>query len=313
MGTVLASTKKQKSVALPFDPATVGDDVVLSQAQVALRGGLFDQALFCAKIVAGRAESVEWRCEALRIQSNAHRMMCEWSEALTAAQLEAETATAAGLDDRLAEARNAEAAVYLTRGQPESARPILHEALKKAKAPRLLGVLWQNLGIVETGLRRFAEAERALDTSRSYFDAADDPWGVACTLINQGCIRLDVGDAEGATLVFAKAIVAGRAANDLDLVASAMMNQARAYFQIGRLDEAEFHASSAAGFYVSSKMALRYAECLMVLGDIEQARGEPDIALRCWRRGLETAEELDAAGIRDELRQRLEQDLDHSK
>jgi tetratricopeptide (TPR) repeat protein len=309
---VLTSTKR-KSVALPFDPATVGDEVVLSQAQVALRGGLFDQALLCARIVADRARDVEWRCEALRIQSNAHRMLCEWSEALDAARREAQIATASGLDDRLAEAHNAEAGVYLSRGQPEAARPVLLEGLKRARAPRLLGVLWQNLGIVETGLHRFAEAERALDTSRGFFDAAGDPWGVACTLINQGCIRLDVGDAEGATQVFAKAITAGRAANDLDLVASAMMNQARAYFRLGRLDEAEFHASSAAGFYVSSKMALRYAECLMVLGDIELARGERDIALRCWRRGLETAEELGAAGIRDELRQRLEQDLDHSQ
>ena len=309
---MLASTQR-KSVALPFDPATVGDDVVLSQAQVALRSGLFDQALLCAGIVADRAKDLDWRCEALKIQSNAHRMLCQWPEALNAARREAETATTAKMDNRLAEARNAEAAVYLTRGEPQLARPILVEGLKTAKTPRLLGVLWQNLGIVETSLGKFNEAEQALDTSRGFFDAAGDQWGVACTLINKGCVRLDTGDADGATLVFAKAITAGRAANDLDLVSSAMMNQARAYFRLGRLDEAEFHASSAAGFYVSSKMALRYAECLMVLGDIELARGERDIALRCWRRGLETAESLGATGIRDEIRERLQQDLDHSR
>ena len=310
---MLASTSR-KTVALPFDPASVGDDVVLSQAQVALRGGLFDQALYCAKIVAERATDPQQQCEALRLQSNAHRMMCEWAEAITAARREADIATASGFDDRLAEARNAEAAVYLSRGQAEEARPILLDALKTAKSPRLLGVLWQNLGIVETSLGRFDEAESALDTSRRFFDVAGDLWGSACTLINQGCVRLDRGDAEGATPLFAGAIVAGRAANDLDLVSSAMMNQARALFRLGRLDDAEFHASSAAGFYVSSKMALRYAECLMVLGDIERARGEEDIALRCWRRGLETAEELGATGIGEEIRRRLEEgDLGHSR
>jgi tetratricopeptide (TPR) repeat protein len=297
--------------ALPFDPASVPDDVVLSHAQVALRGGVLDQSLACASIVAERSPVVETRCEALRLRSNALRLQGDWEGALESARKEGALAEEAGLADRRAEALNAESAVYLARGEFGIAKPLLERALKVAMSPRLLGVLWQNVGLLHASLQEFSQAEEALHRSRRYFDQAGDAWGSACTLINQGCVRLDQDDHEGATEVFAAAITAARAANDLDLVAGAMMNQARAFFRLGRFDEAEFHASSAAGFFISSKMSLRYAECLMVLGDVEHARGEVDIARRCWRRGLETAEALAAQGIREELLQRLQHDPDH--
>jgi tetratricopeptide (TPR) repeat protein len=309
---VLASSPR-KPAPLPFDPAFVSDDIVLAQAQIALRGGLFDQALTCATIVVNRATDVRLRCEALRYQSNAFRLLCLWDEAIAAARSEAKVAEQAGLTERMAEALNGEAAVYLARGELEAAYPLLKHALDAANTPRLRGVLWQNLGMLEASRGRFAAADEALERSRHFFDEAGDLWGSACTLINQGCVRLDQRDFEGATRLLETAIAAGRAANDLDLVAGAMMNQARAYFSLGRLDDAEFQASSAAGFYVSSQMSLRYAECLMVLGDIEKARGEMDIARRCWTRGFETAEKIGAFGIRDEIRKRLQPDLDHSR
>src|SRR5439155_17258210 len=144
-----------------------------------------------------------------------------------------------------------------------------------ATEPRMLGVLWQNLGTLEAQAHEqdAAAAEAAFERSLRFFEKTGDQWGVACTLINTGCLRLDHGDYQEAASVFSRAVDAGRAANDLDLVASAMMNRARALFRVGRLDEAEFSASSAAGFYVSAKVSMRYAECLLVLGDIERARG----------------------------------------
>lgn len=303
----------RRPTALPFDPASVSDEVVLSHAQMALRGGLVEQALTCAAIVAGRSTSAGTRCEALRLQSNAYRLQSAWDQAIAAARAEAHIAEGAALVDRLAEALNAEAAVLLARGDFDDALPLLQRALRAATSPRLLGVLWQNVGLLEAQRRNFTEAEEALDTSRRFFEDAGDKWGSACSLINQGCVRLDhQKDYAGATELLARAINAARAANDLDLVAGAMMNQARAFLRLDRLDDAEFHASSAAGFFISSRMPLRYAECLIVLGDVEFARGDTDIARRCWRRGLETAEELGAHGIRDELRERLQQVAHHS-
>jgi len=305
------ASSSRKVPPLPFDPGVVSDDVIIAQAQIALRGGLVDQTLLCADIVARRTSDVEARCEALRLRSNAYRMQSDWPAAIAAAREEADAARAAGLIDRVAEAMNAEVGVYLMRSDFDAARPLLANALETTSSPRLLGVLWQNLGYLEASQLRFDEAHQAFDRSRNFFDAAGDLWGSACTLINQGCARIDQGDFELATELLGRAVVAGRAVNDLDLVAGAMMNQARALFRLGRLDDAEFHASSAAGFFVSSQMSLRYAECLMVLGDIELARGHRDVAERCWRRGLETAESLGATGIRAEFRERLQRDSDH--
>ena len=284
---------------------------MIAQAQIALRGGLVDHALLCADIVLQRTTDIEAKCEALRLRSNAYRLQSDYPSAIAAAREEADVARQAGLVNRVAEALNAEAGVHLTRSDFEAARPLLSTALETTESPRLLGVLWQNLGYLEASLARFAEAHEAFDRSRNFFDTAGDLWGSACTLINQGCARLDQGDFEEATDLLSQAITAGRSVNDLDLVAGAMMNQARAFYRLGRLDDAEFHASSAAGFFISSHMSLRYAECLMVLGDIELARGARDVAERCWRRGLDTAESLGASGIRDEILQRLQRDSDH--
>lgn len=293
------------TVLLPFDPGATSDIEALDRAAIALRGGLLEQAVACARLVSGRAAEPTLRCEALRLLSNAHRLLCAWDDAIAAAQREVAEADAAGLPDRVAEGLNAHAAVHLTRFQLDEARSLLQRALQSAADPRLLGVVWQNLGLVEAQTGQPAAAEIAFQRSLGYFDLAGDHWGAACTLINQGCLRLDQGEHEGAAAVFARAEQAARAANDMDLVAGALMNGARALFHLGRLEEAQFRASSATGFFVSSQMSLRYAECLLVLGDIEQARGADAIAQRCWQRGLATAERLGARGLRDELRGRL--------
>lgn len=297
----------RKPAALPFDPAMVSDEIVLAQARLALRSGAYDQAVQCCDVVVARASAPLVRCEALRLLANAHRLQCSWDAAIAAARREAQEAERAGLNDRVAEALNAEASVYLTRTELPLARPLLHRALGVASEPRLLGVLWQNLGMLEAQAGHFPLAEDAFLRSLAHFDRGGDLWGTACTLINTGCLRLDMNDLDGAIELLERAVGAGRAANDLDLVATAMMNRARALFRRGMLDDAEFSASSAAGFYVSSNTSIKYAECLIVLGDIERARGAEGIAMRCYRRGLETAESLGAPGLAEELRQRIAQ------
>src|SRR5687768_16090389 len=54
--------------------------------------------------------------EALRHEADIYRTRCDWDHALEAARLSASTAQGAGLTDQLAEAVNAEAAVFHTRG-----------------------------------------------------------------------------------------------------------------------------------------------------------------------------------------------------
>ena len=303
MAIVLAPSRK--SSALPFDPAMVSDEIVLAQARLALRSGSYDQAVHCCDVVVQRATDADVRCEALRLLANAHRLQCSWDSAVEAARRETEEGERAGLNDRVAEGLNAEASVYLARTEMSLARPLLHRALGVAAEPRLLGVLWQNLGMLEAQDRHFQAADEAFLRSLAHFDRGGDLWGTACTLINTGCLRLDLDDLDGAIELLERAVTAGRAANDLDLVATAMMNRARALFRRGKLDDAEFSASSAAGFYVSANLSIKYAECLIVLGDIERARGAEGIAMRCYKRGLETAEALAAPGLAAELRNRI--------
>lgn len=259
---VLATPPRQ-ATALPFDPASASDEAVLAHARAALQGGHPEQTLACAAVVAGRSENAEHRCEAFWLQSNAYRLHGSWNEAIAAARFEARVAEGASLADRLAEALDAEAAVLLARGELDAALPLLQRALRAATSPRLLGVLWQNVGTLEARRGNHHEAEDALDTSRRFFEDSGDLWGSACCLIDQGCVRLDHADYEGATTLLARAIAVAHATDDASLLAGAMGSRAHADMGPSRLDDAKSHAGGAAGLLAASRMLLRHAQRLL--------------------------------------------------
>src|SRR4051812_15111484 len=80
------------------------------------KSGALDRAFECYRSAAATAKDPDVVAEALRRQAEIYRARCEWQPALESARRSAEIARRARLPARLAEALNAQASVYMSRG-----------------------------------------------------------------------------------------------------------------------------------------------------------------------------------------------------
>lgn len=257
------------------------------------RGGLLDKALQHLSDAAERSDPAVV-AEALRHQADIHRARCEWDAALILARRSAEVALAAGLHDAVAEAKNAEAAVHLSRGAFDEARPLLLKMTEVTPSPRIRGIAFQNLGYI-------AAEEGAHDAAQKWFDRALDAFrearyarGATMALMNSGRIALLRGDYETAEGLSTGAAAAARGVDDLELLALACLNLAEALLRLGLTDEAEKPASEALGYFDGTGNDWRRIECLRLFGDLHRTTGDASSAERCFRIGLDLARRLDA-------------------
>lgn len=270
------------------------------------RGGRLDRALRLFAEVAESGCADELRAEALCRQASVHRARCDWSLAVDAARRGAALAVQAGHADLHAEALNAEAVIYLTRGEFEEAAPLLERVLALAAGDRVRGIAAQNLGAIAAQRGDHREAERLFLESRARFAAAGYEFGEATALNNAAAAALDRHEPAVALELSGEAISIAARLGDLELRGIAEINHAEALAGLGRRDEAEERASVALGHFNAAGNALREVECLRLLGDIRAARGDIGTAERCYRRGLDVARRIEATRAVAEIGRRIE-------
>jgi tetratricopeptide (TPR) repeat protein len=227
---------------------------------------------------------------ALRHQSIARRQRSEWDEALALARDAASAARAAGLGDALAEAYNAEAIVHQSRGAFDEAEKLLAEAYVTTDDRRLLGAVFANLGSIAAQRGDFPAARAHLLESARKFRACGYFFGEASVLNNVGRLGLDHGNARVALPMLQDALGAARRAGDAELIAIVQRNLAEAVGLVGDPNEAETIAVAALEIFTASGNEARRAECLRILGELDEARGNRDGAVARWRAALAVAD-----------------------
>jgi tetratricopeptide (TPR) repeat protein len=272
------------------------------------KAGLNAKALEVYRSVRSECEDPEIQARAWREEAFAHHGCGAWEEALGAAAESARLAVALKRDDLLAEALNAEAAVYFSRGSMEKALPLYEEMLALTDEPRIRGFAYQNLGILHAREGDPDEAERRLEEAYEEFDRAGHGHGKAHVQNNRAAVSLDRGRFEDAEEFATRAMALARDVDDLDLLAIATLNRAEALERLDRVDEAEAAASVALGQFGVSGNRWRRVACLRMLGDLNHRLGEHDTARRFWARALELARDIGAALDAEELEDRLETD-----
>jgi tetratricopeptide (TPR) repeat protein len=229
---------------------------------------------------------------AWRRRASVLRTRCDWDGALAAARESAAVAVRHGLRDAHAEALNAEAAVFQSKGDFIAARPLLERILDMTTDPRIRGVALQNLGAIAAEGGDLETAEHRFLESYGCFQAADYAWGQAFALNNYGRAAMDRENFEIAERVLTRAVELAREIEDLDLAALATMNLAETMLCAGDLERADEAASTALGYFDMAGNRWRRVECLRLLGDINRRDGQAEIARRCYLQGLELAREL---------------------
>lgn len=269
------------------------------------RAGVLDEAMRCYEQAEARAEAPPEHSEALRRQADVLRIRCEWDAALERARRSEDVARDAGLDDAVAEAINAQAAVHQSRGSFELAEPLYEQILEIAPHARIRGMALQNLGAIAAMRGDHAEAARRFEASISSFRAGGYERGVAIALNNLGRASLDQRDFARGEEVLGDAVAQARQIDDLELASVALVNLAEALFERGAFIEAEEEASAALGFFSISGNLWRQVDCLRLLGDVRVGRREPHIALRLYQQALAIADRIEAHPEADQLRARI--------
>ena len=269
------------------------------------RGGVTARALDCFEEVTER-----WRddpaaaAEAWWRLANQHRLQSRWLEALDAARRGALLAREQGLPNQEADALNIEGAIWMTRGDYASARPLFERTLEMAQTPNTRAKALQNLGGIAGEERRFEEAERLFLASREEYASAGDARGEAVSLLNLGRLQLERGDLPGSRETLEMAVNAARLSGDLEMHAAALLNLGMVLSALERMDEAEERITTAYGQFTIADIPVQRVRCLMQLARLAVQRNELVSARVCLTHARDVAA---AAQLPRELRLIAEQ------
>jgi tetratricopeptide (TPR) repeat protein len=269
------------------------------------RGGVTVRALDCFEEVTER-----WRdnpaaaAEAWWRLANQHRLQSRWLEALDAARTAVTLAREHGLPNQEADALNIEGAIWMTRGDYVTARPLFERTIELAQTPSTRAKALQNLGGIAGEERAFDEAERLFVASRDEYASVGDARGEAVSMLNLGRLQLERGDLAGSRETLGGAVTAARTSGDLEMHAAAMLNLGMVLSALEQIGEAEERITTAYGQFTIADIPVQRVRCLMQLARIALARGEATTARVCLLHARDVAT---ASQLTRELRLILEQ------
>lgn len=268
--------------------------LVLDEGRKYQKAGMLDRALDLYGQVVASGAPPPLLAEGLCRQASVYRAKCEWDNALEAARRSEEVARTADLREQYEEALNAQAAVFQTRGDFDTATPIFEHLLTYSTNDRIRGIAMQNLGAIAAQRGDFELATRRFLESHACFKRAEYRRGEAIALNNMAAAALDQGDLELADSAAERALGVSRQLGDLELIGLATLNSAEVHTRRDELALAEDLASTALGYFTNAQNTLRQVEALRLLGDINCKQGNADAAARCYERGLSLAREISA-------------------
>jgi tetratricopeptide (TPR) repeat protein len=247
-------------------------------------------------------EEIEGRLRIARV----YRSMADWERSREESAEAIRLANAIQADDLAAEAMNVEVGSLQTQGRFEEADTIALEAIQRARSARVRGITLQNLGRSAAERREFEQSDRYFAESIDAFRHANYDFGLAVALANAAKAALDRGDVARALEVGEEAIGLARRLNALDVLLTAVQNQAEAFVALGNLDSAESLLTEALGHFTSARNRVRQAECLEVMGRMNERRADDSFtARRCYERARELALDVGDAPLAARLTQRL--------
>lgn len=270
------------------------------------QGNSFERAMDAYRdALAARPSALE-RIEAhLRI-ARVHRHLAQLDDASREAAEAIRLADQADADDLAAEAMNVEVGVLQIRGRIEEADVLAQQALARARTARVRGITLQNLGRGAAERQDFNASDRYFEESIEAFRSTNYEIGLAVALTNAARAALDRGDPTRALTIGEEAIALTRRLNVLDVLLTAVQNQAAAHAAVGQLDAAESLLTEALGHFTSARNPIRQAECLEIMGQLSDARGDDaETARRCYSRARELAIAAGDRQLIDRLSKRL--------
>jgi tetratricopeptide (TPR) repeat protein len=270
------------------------------------QGGVLDRALDAYRDALASSATLPEQIESRLRIARVHRTKAAWAESRAESAEAIRLADEIGADDLAAEAMNVEIGALQLRGSFEQADAMAHTALARAQSPRVRGITLQNLGRGAAERGDFSDADRYFAESIVAFRAADYTIGLAVALANAAKAALDRGEISRAIEIGAEAVTLARRLNAVDILLSTMQNQAATLVAIGKLDSAEALLTEALGHFTSARNVVRQAECLEIMGTINERRPDLETATHCYSRARDLAVVVGNTKLVEQLTARLE-------
>jgi tetratricopeptide (TPR) repeat protein len=249
-------------------------------------------------------EEIEARLRIARV----YRTMAAWDLCRTESDTAIRLANQHNEDDLAAEAMNVQIGALQVQGFYEEADELGRRAVARARSSRVRGITLQNLGRSAAEQRKFTESDALFAQSIDAFRSANYDIGLAVALANAAKAALDRGDSARALDVGREAIALARRLNLLDVLLTAVQNQAAAFASRGDHESAEALLTEALGHFTSARNLIRQAECLEIMGEMADTRTtESETARRCYERARELANAVGDRPLVDRLTRRLSQ------
>lgn len=254
-----------------------------------------------ALAVSSPLEQAEARLRIARV----YRSMTAYQHSREESREAVRIATDLGSEDLAAEAMNIEIGALQMQGFFEDAEKLALVAIERAKSPRVRGITLQNLGRGAAERKDFERSDRYFDESIAAFREARYETGLAIALTNAAKAALDRGNAPRSIAIGLEAIGLARRLNALDVLLTAVQNQAAAFVAMKDVDSAESLLTEALGHFTSARNTIRQAECLEIMGHVNELRSDPDTAHRCYVRAYELAVGANDLPLIERLKARL--------
>jgi tetratricopeptide (TPR) repeat protein len=253
------------------------------------QGGTLDRALDAYREALAVESPPREQAEARLRIARVYRSLAQYEPSREHSSEAVRIAIAMGDKDLAAEAMNVEVGALQQQGRFEEADALAHQALEIAASNRVRGITLQNLGRGAAERRDFDSADVHFEASIAEFRQANYEIGLAIALANAAKSALDRGDARRSIEIGHEAIAITRRLNSLDILLSAVQNQAAAFLALQETDSAEMLLTEALGHFTSARNPIRQAECLEIMGEMSRLRGDEETARRCWARARELA------------------------
>jgi tetratricopeptide (TPR) repeat protein len=270
------------------------------------QGGSLERALDAYREALAAAADPGDEIEARIRIARTYRSMGDFDRSFDEARTALRIADGVGADDLAAEAMNVEIGALQMRGEFEAADVLALTAIERARSPRVRGITLQNLGRGAAERRDFETSDAYFDKSIAAFREAEYDFGVAVSMTNAARAALDRGNVDRSIEIGHEAILLARRLNALDVLLTTVQNQAAAFVALGQLDSAELLLTEALGHFTSARNQQRQAECLEIMGQLNEGRPDYDTAIRCYNRGRDLAVAATDPVLADRLAKRIE-------
>lgn len=254
--------------------------------------------------LAARPTPIEEAEAHLRV-ARVHRSRAEWDESREESRAAVRIATEAGDDDLAAEAMNVEVGLLQLQGFFVEAEELAHEAIRRARTPRVRGITLQNLGRGAAERGDFARSDTYFNQSIAAFREASYETGLGVALTNAARAALDRGDAARSIEIGHEAVAIARRLNALEVLLTAVQNQAAAFMALGDVEAAETLLTEALGHFTSARNPVRQAECLEIMGQLSELKSDRETAVRCYERARDLAKSANDQPLIERLTGRI--------